>query len=333
MTGRKRTPSLVDSLAADTREGAAKRDQFPDRLKRYGQAKGKALAISEYINSEHPSQARLAIAIKECGNYLVFRDYYTAGEIRLSKACFCKKHLLCPLCAIRRGAKHLSRYLDRFHAVIDSKPLLKPYMVTLTVKDGEHLKERFTHLQKSLQKYHKRRHRKNAPCEASKAYGAVWSYEVKRGKNSGAWHPHVHAVWLCADPPNQTELSSEWHSITGDSFIVDVRPIDPVSPVSGFLEVFKYAVKFSDQPEADTWHCFDTLRGKRLIGSFGEFYGIPEPDDLADDPLEGLPYIEYFFAYVKGGYHLQGSDVSARTAKGGAAMQADASPSAPATST
>ena len=42
-------------------------------------------------------------------------------------------------------------------------------------------------------------------------------------------------------------LSREWHEITGDSFIVDVRPISQDDPVSGFIEVFKYAVKFSDQ--------------------------------------------------------------------------------------
>jgi hypothetical protein len=41
--------------------------------------------------------------------------------------------------------------------------------------------------------------------------------------------------------------------------VVDVRPItgDP----AGFLEVFKYAVKFSDQPPADTWHAYSVLKG------------------------------------------------------------------------
>lgn len=294
-------PSLVEVLADDTSKGATQRENFPKRLDRYGKAKAKALAVSEYIrhHTEHP---KLANRLADCGNYLVFRDYYTVNEIRLSAACFCKKHLLCPLCAIRRGSKLLSRYVDRQNAVMTANDRLKPYLVTLTVKDGPDLRERFSHLQKSIQQYHKRRHRKNAACEASKASGAVWSYEVKRGRNSGTWHPHVHAVWLCEQEPSQAAISSEWKAITGDSFIVDVRPINQDDVVSGFLEVFKYAVKFSDQPEADTWHCYQTLKGKRLIGSFGKFYGIPEPDDLTDDPLEGLPYVEYFFSYFSGSY-------------------------------
>jgi hypothetical protein len=180
-------------------------------------------------------------------------------------------------------------------------------MVTLTLKDGPDLAERFAHIQKSMKLLRKRRAIARTRSEAKKAAGAVWSFEVKRGKGSGLWHPHLHAVWLCEVPPDPAALSAEWHQITGDSYIVDVRPIDTSDPLNGFLEVFKYAVKFSDQPEADTWHCFETLKGKRLVASFGEFYGIPEPDDLIDDPLEGEPYVDYFYRYLPGfGYQLSG---------------------------
>ena len=178
-------------------------------------------------------------------------------------------------------------------------------MVTLTVKDGPDLKERFNHLQKSVRYLHKKRHLKKRKAEAKKALAAAWSYEIKRGKNSGLWHPHTHAVWLCEEAPDQNELSKEWERITGDSYIVDVREITPSDPVTGFIEVFKYAVKFSDQPDQDTWECYLTLSGKRLIGSFGLFYGIPEPDELNDDPLEGLPYIERFYDFINGAYSLR----------------------------
>ncbi|RMG79239.1 MAG: hypothetical protein D6712_20045, partial [Chloroflexi bacterium] len=231
-------PSLVEILADDTSEGATQRDQFPKRIERYGRAKARAVAISEYITALATSadrpyiQSYISISshIRNCGSYLVFRDYYTIGEIRLSQAFFCKKHLLCPLCAIRRGAKLLSRYLDRFHAITASESRLKPFLVTLTVKDGQDLAERFNHLQKSLRIYHKRRHGKRDICEAKKAVGAVWSYEIKRGRNSGLWHPHVHAVWLCHEPPSVAKIAAEWRQITGDSYIVDVRPISQSDP-------------------------------------------------------------------------------------------------------
>ena len=292
------TPSLADSLATEASKGATHKSQLDSRLDRYGRAKNLALATAKYIRLNEPHHQTLAHNIQECGSYLVFKNYFTVGELRLSAARFCKKHLLCPLCAIRRGAKTLSRYLDRFEANVAENASLKPYLVTLTVKDGDNLKERFNHLQKSVQYYHKQRHLKGRKCEAKKAHGAAWSYEVKRGKNSGSWHPHVHAVWLCEDEPDQAAISREWLAITGDSYIVDVRPINQADPAAGFMEVFKYAVKFSEQSVEDTWDSYLTLQGKRLIGSFGNLYGVKEPDELTDDPLEGLPYFEMFFLHT-----------------------------------
>jgi hypothetical protein len=104
-------------------------------------------------------------------------------------------------------------------------------------------------------------------------------------------------------------LSQAWHNITGDSFMVDVRPVDQDDPATGFVEVFKYAVKFSEQSHADTLHAFMTLKGKRLIASAGAFRGVPEPVDLLDDSqaLEGLPYVTLFYRYLPTGYALGGA--------------------------
>jgi hypothetical protein len=85
-----------------------------------------------------------------------------------------------------------------------------------------------------------------------------------------------------------------------------VRPISPDDPVSGFIEVFKYAVKFSDQPPADTVHAFQALRGRRLLASAGCFRGVPEPEGLLDDSeaLEGLPFVTLFYRFLAGRYSL-----------------------------
>jgi hypothetical protein len=137
--------------------------------------------------------------------------------------------------------------------------------------------------------------------------GAVWSYEVKRGSGSGKWHPHLHMIALAEVEPDQVALSAEWLEITGDSFIVDVRPISQEDPVSGFLEVFKYAVKFAEQEPADTVEAFCVLRGKRLIGSAGCFRKVTFPEDLLDDQegLEDLPFITLFYRFLRGGYSLE----------------------------
>ena len=137
--------------------------------------------------------------------------------------------------------------------------------------------------------------------------GAVWSYEVKRGTGSGVWHPHLHMIALAEVQPDAERLSREWHQITGDSYIVDVRPISQEDPASGFVEVFKYAVKFSDQEPADTVHAWETLNGKRLLASSGCFRGVDVPDELTDDcsDLDGLPYMDLLYRHTRAGYSLQ----------------------------
>jgi len=62
-------------------------------------------------------------------------------EGRLHHAFLCGKHLLCPLCAIRRGSKALATYLPRYDTVRGMTPALRPFLVTLTVKDGPELVE------------------------------------------------------------------------------------------------------------------------------------------------------------------------------------------------
>jgi hypothetical protein len=112
-------------------------------------------------------------------------------------------------------------------------------------------------------------------------------------------------VALAEVEPSQERLSREWHAITGDSFVVDVRPIDLADPAAGFLEVFKYALKFSDMSPADTYAAHLVLRGRRLVGSAGAFRGIEVPESLTDEPLDGLPYVELLYRYLAGGYTLQ----------------------------
>lgn len=303
MTKGVKTPLPDESLATESSKGVNQRERFPARLDRYAKAKKQALTIADYITEAHPSEKKLIRQVSECGQCLIFRDYYTVNEIRLMGMNSCRKHLLCPLCALRRGARALGRFVPMFDQIMAENGLQKPYLITYTIKDGPDLSERYHHLTKSLRRYHKRRNRKNAACELADCLGAVWSVEVKKGANSGLWHPHAHQIALFDREPSQAAISEQWHSITGDSFVVDVRPIDMEDPISGFLEVFKYALKFSDQTPEDTYHCYETLRGKRLVGSFGEFFGFKEPEQLTDDPLEDLPYVEVFYKYLNGKYN------------------------------
>lgn len=198
----------------------------------------------------------------------------------------------------------LARYLERVQLVLAERPDLEAHMVTLTVKNGVDLAERFQHLHRSVRRYNKLRHLGRGH-QITKALGAVWSYEFKRGDGSGQWHPHVHAVWLTekGNGIDAAKLSAEWRYITGDSFIVETHPLYG-ELVDAFAEVFKYAVKFGDLPLADNWHAFEILRSRRLIGCSGLLWGVEIPDDLADDPVDDPVFEELFFRFVRGsGYH------------------------------
>lgn len=282
-------------------------EALPRRVSRYAVAKARALEQGQYIEGlSDPIAPGLSKRIAVCGDYLLFRHYFTVDRVRLHAARFCMKHLLCPLCAIRRGAKALGAYLPRYEAIRAARPDLVPFLVTLTVKDGPDLVERFDHLHKAQRELWKRKQRGRGSV-LDQVEAAVWSYEAKRGAGSGLWHPHLHMVAMSPVQPDAGRLASEWHEITGDSFIVDVRPINQADPASGFLEVFKYALKFSDMDPADTWAAHLVLSGRRLVASAGLFRGVEIPEDLTDEPLDGLPFVELFYRYLAGGYSLRAS--------------------------
>lgn len=304
-----------ESLAGESKEGFRTSDLFK-RLQRYGSAKENALLFRRYLASV--GEDGLADDLGNCANYATFREYFTIGETRLSRICTCKKHLLCPLCAIRRGAKALRVYKARVDHLRSQDEKLHPYLVTFTVKNGPDLAERFGHLSRSLRAYHKLRHL-NRGHEVCKASSAVWSYEftnkrmvrtsngfvIELPDGGTGWHPHAHAVWLCHKAPDAFMLAAEWKALTGDSYIVDVRRLDDSDPVAAFCEVFKYALKFSDLSDPDRLHAYRTLKGKRLQDSFGDLRGLNiEPDD-SDELLDDLPYIERLFQFIPGvGYKL-----------------------------
>ena len=305
-------PGSAGILADDALTEGSEASGFPARIARYTRAKKRAYVMRDYLQGEPAHDAVKARAgLSACGEWLHFREYYTVDKIRLHAASFCKQHLICPLCAIRRGAKALAAYLARYEVIRAERPDLSPYLVTLTVKNGPDLAERFQHLHESLRLLLARRRRfdagsRGAPwTELCLAEGAVYTFEVTNKGNG--WHPHVHMIALCTREPSQEALRSEWERITADSFMVDVRAFHALQePVEGFMEVFKYAVKFAELSPEDNWHAAQVFKGRRLLGSFGLFRGVEIPESMTDEPLDGLPYVDRFYRFLQGEYQFTG---------------------------
>ena len=138
----------------------------------------------------------------------------------------------------------------------------------------------------------------------------MYSYENTYNEKTGEWHPHIHIFALVDSWIDQQEFAEYWHSITGDSYIVDVRRAKKekgTGYAGAAAEVCKYALKFGDLSVEHTWEAFKILKGRRLTGSFGLLWGVKIPekatDDLPDD--QSLPYLEmlYKFNYGKHSYY------------------------------
>ncbi|MBX6189847.1 protein rep, partial [Pseudomonas aeruginosa] len=137
---KKKTPVGASLLADRAHTGADEAENFGDRIARYSQAHSRTLEMLEHLRGVPGVEAtKTAASLATCGNYLHFREYFTVGKVRLHNATFCKQHLVCPLCAIRRGAKALGAYLARWQVIQEEHPELRPYLVTLTVKNGDDL--------------------------------------------------------------------------------------------------------------------------------------------------------------------------------------------------
>lgn len=330
--GRKRkTPDLVTEVLA----GQDHEQGHKEKLRKYSGAKQHSVSVAEYILANEPTLCKTADQVRACSTWLVFRHFYLAGQYRLIGGCTCKKHLLCAMCALRRSAKTVMAYSAKLSQAIENAkqgeratdgswkvfPVdLIPVLITLTIKNGEDLEERFLHLNDSISRMIRNR---SLAANGNRhltvfrlLHGGAGAFEFKRGSGSGLWHPHMHMIALVSSQVDilhlEWNLSEEWRKLTVDSFNVDVTPIDTSSEESrmkAICEVFRYALKFGEMTIEDQVHAFKVLHSRRLVRSFGSLRGVPEPTDTADtieDALQLQPYIDMIYEYSnKKGYFLK----------------------------
>ena len=146
----------------------------------------------------------------------------------------------------------------------------------------------------------------------------MWSYEIKRGQGSGQWHPHLHMIALAEVEPDAEMLSREWHEITGDSFIVDVRPISQEDPCFGLHRGVQVRGEVL-RPGAGRHRArLAAAQGQTPACQLRLFRGVDIPEELTDDASDvvGLPFMDMLYRYTRAGYSLQlvtpGQDAPAR---------------------
>jgi plasmid rolling circle replication initiator protein Rep len=277
------------------------------RIKRYGEARTRALHTQQFLEANIPDYPRndkakltkAALKLRSCGSFLEFRHYYTKDEYRLIDGIHCDNKWLCPLCGLRWASKALMKAYEKHKQVLSENPNLIPAFLTLTVQNGRHLAPTFDTLQQGLRRitYTTRQAKKRGDqSEFAKIQGMIGSTEVQRGKRGKLWHPHFHAIVLLDRYMDQKKLSEEWERKTGGSYVLWVQEMDDT--FKAFMDVFSYVLKISTMSIPDQVEAFLKLNGKQMLRTTGLYRDIQLPEKLTDEPLDDLPYTELLYRYI-----------------------------------
>ena len=303
----KKNTSLAEQKK-DNSEFSDDKFKHEKRLNRLSIHKKRTRAISEYLKNEGKIEENFFRRLDTCYDYLLFKDYRNLNKIRLGATHSCQVHLLCPMCAIVRAAKQVQLYEAKFKELKRKNPKLSIYYVVLTVKNGIDLLERYEHLKNSLKILTSRRQdaiiaksgKKSKNYALNSVFANVsagaYSIEVKKGENSNEWHPHANLLLLSEDRILESEIKAEWKSITKDSKIAYCQ-VKNDDDKTVFVEIFKYALKFSEMDFDDNFTAWDSLKGRRLMGTFGDFRGLDIEKEDTEITLKDEPYIELFYKY------------------------------------
>lgn len=238
----------------------------------------------------------------------------------VQKANFCRAHCVCPLCASRVQVMRRRRYLPHIKAAAEKYQ--NAYMLTFTLAGRENLSGMVQHLTESIRRFRKKGQKRQTRAgrrthsrgEWSKVAGAIISQEIKRGKRSGLWHVHAHAL-VFTDIPldfrlgydtvnyggkniDVSKIQKEWYEATqgqGLNIRVDkmghipkratarkkrrlakMKLSDSIAEQS--KEVLKYTSKLNPSKSGDIIDILIHTHYKRLFSSTGVFYGLGTDD-------------------------------------------------------
>jgi hypothetical protein len=94
--------------------------------------------------------------------------------------------------------------------------------------------------------------------------------EIKISERDGLWHPHLH-VLIVGSWWDVRTISKEWHAVTGDSSIVDLRAAKNIDHLCGY--VTKYVTKTADssvfRDPIKLAEAVTALHGRRMCIPFG----------------------------------------------------------------
>jgi hypothetical protein len=230
-------------------------------------------------------QDRIAQRLDECGDFVRVAYCVKCHAKHLSGAKPCRNRY-CPVCSKLRSLLWVARLIPLLEHWIDGGGYL--FLLNLTIKDTPTLKEGLDTLTGAWRTM-THEGRKNRDEWKTRFAGGVRSLEVKRGHNSGLWHPHYHAILLRRHFGRDWPYFSEkWQDAVrkangrtekgGSVWLHSVGRGKDKTLLDAVVECFKYMTKFE-------WHgaspatineLVKTLHSRKGIQTWGVLYGLAE---------------------------------------------------------
>jgi hypothetical protein len=277
--------------------------QLKKRALRLGILKAFNLHTAEKLQALRYSEAReWSAKLMGCGTWVLVREYLSSGDTRVKGGNWCKKHLLCPLCASARAKRNVQTYGAKLSALGG-----KQYMVTLTWPSpvGRDLASLRASIELGLCAFRKLwNRRKVAIARKMREAGGplrnvaavLLALEVAYTEAHG-WHPHLHGVLVVPSGSPRVdarELREEWALLTGGNQI----ELSHLKSEADLLEVLKYTSKPGALPGEESYAVQLVLGGRRTIFTFGDLRAVPEDDYAELDPESGEDYIDWLLQWA-----------------------------------
>ena len=123
--------------------------------------------------------------------------------------------------------------------------------------------------------------------------GGIFFTEISHNPRTNLWHPHLHILFSGDYLPHEV-AKTHWHSVTGDSYIVDIRAIKTNR------QAVSYVAKYASQAiSPEVWRSpeklaelMTALAHRRLFQTFGTWTSLsltsPPDQDVGWEPVAPL---------------------------------------------
>ena len=244
-----------------------------------------ARALEIYSIADGSIAGKYVNRLKQCRKFAYFVQNKHTNHLRVvSRRC---KLRWCPIC------RDVSRMI--LTAAVDEWLKVQDYpkMITLTLMHSDDpLQLQIKRIYDCFRKLRRRAYWKRLIT------GGVWFFQVKQNPKTLQWHPHIHCLVAGKFLPHG-KLKTLWKKITGDSHVVDIRPVKDVESAS--TEVARYATSPADLTAVSldsAMEVYDSTKHVRICGSWGTAKTVTLKPTVQDDSGDWEKVADFFFVNV-----------------------------------